>query len=192
MSEIPSSSPYGGESRADWWFNALMDPRDVFPPEFHEIITQLRLTNDAYTPDFDVLKNRLDSIAPVRGIFNITSTPPGFAPEEIREQWVGIALPIRGYINPREGVSVIAREAMELLKDKSPGAYQWWQKYIDDATSTRMGPRFAAMDFARNMVNVTTLIFDKRCGTGLPLTARPLQSETHKIEGIFTGLGEDN
>jgi len=72
----------------------------------------------------------------------IISAPPGEAPKEVREVWIGLELPIlgegpvemphyRGVVtgDPVEGYSayhVMAMEAFKLLRQKSEEAYHWW------------------------------------------------------------------
>ena len=126
-----------------------------------EIIQGLLDTGEAFTPDFEVLKAHLDRIAPVRTWFKVLSTPPGFAPSEVRQEWVGLTLPIRG---PRdEGIAVIAREALEKLRHKRPGAHAWWVKYYV-RESARRTPEVDSQDFPEFYANITQIIFADACG----------------------------
>jgi hypothetical protein len=73
----------------------------------------------------------------------ITSTPPGFAPEEIRKQWIGIEIPIMGIEDPKTagnlrtgtenlgGYEVSPKEAVEALKKAGKHeAVKFWTPYI--------------------------------------------------------------
>ena len=136
---------------------------DDYPPTRDEVINSLMLTGECFTEDFTRLKSHLDRIAPVRAQFTVTDPPPGYAPDEVREQWVGITLPIRGFFNPREGVGVLAREALELLRDKSPLAYDWWQNHYAEEAQERI-PNADPENFPAFLANISHLIFDYRCG----------------------------
>jgi len=75
----------------------------------------------------------------------IIGVPPGEAPLEIREQWIGLILPLAdgqpcawetkgfgvltGTINPEQtiGFAVYPHEAMAALREKSPEAAAWWK-----------------------------------------------------------------
>lgn len=72
----------------------------------------------------------------------IISTPPGFAPEEIRKQWVGIEIPIMGIENPKTagnirtgtenlgGYEVSPKEAVDALKKAGKDeAVEFWTPY---------------------------------------------------------------
>lgn len=179
MSETSGSSPYGDESLADGW---LIDSRDVDPPERDDIVRGLLITGDAFTTDFIRLKSHLDRIAPVRAFFDITSTPRGFAPEDIRQQWVGVTLPMRGYFDPRDGgVCILAREALELLKAKSPAAHRWWQQHYAEEAHTKV-PNVDPEGFPEFLANISYLVFDLDCGKRRSLTGAPLLSETRGKE----------
>jgi hypothetical protein len=88
--------------------------------------------------------------------FQVTSTPAGGAPEEVREAWVGVLLPVRRP-RPVEGPEAhVARDVrdrqVKLIKDgvavapddavKSlrlfgrADAAQWWETYFVQHTST--------------------------------------------------------
>lgn len=77
----------------------------------------------------------------------IVAVPAGEAPEHVREQWVGLELPLipdhshgslrnldaQGVITQRETVVhsafvVNAREAIDLLAAKHPRAGNWWKQ----------------------------------------------------------------
>jgi hypothetical protein len=78
----------------------------------------------------------------------IVRTPPGEAPEAIRQAWIGVELPLRswetkpqnhptvGVLSVRNsecatayGYSVDGRLALEALAHHSPPAAQWWRKH---------------------------------------------------------------
>jgi hypothetical protein len=124
-----------------------------------------RLIESGYslTRDFRAYKACLDQIAPVRSIFTITRTPPGFAPEPIRRQWVGVALPMRGYFEPADGVCVMGREAIELLKQKSPDAHAWWQDFYEQLARDHRSV-IEIENFPEFMANINFLTFDIDCG----------------------------
>ncbi len=74
----------------------------------------------------------------------ITSVPAGQAPEWVREQWVGLEIPIKaidlnrgvhtgvhgGLAEPENimGYPVDAMQAVEILAIKSPKAAAWWRE----------------------------------------------------------------
>ena len=77
----------------------------------------------------------------------IVDVPPGEAPQSIREQWVGLVLPLApdflttcqmmtsGVVSGREdeepaiGYVVDIEEAMAVLARKSPEAAFWWREH---------------------------------------------------------------
>ncbi len=74
----------------------------------------------------------------------IISTPPGFAPEEIRKQWIGIEMPILGIEDPKTagnirtgvenlgGYEVSPKEAIEALKKAGKHeAAEFWAPYAN-------------------------------------------------------------
>jgi len=75
----------------------------------------------------------------------ITETPPGEAPLEVRQQWVGLILPVAENVPPTRvfEVGVLGGEAIEPggypvetvvaiqeLEKKSQAAAQWWKENI--------------------------------------------------------------
>lgn len=69
----------------------------------------------------------------------IVSVPPGQAPEEVREKWVGVIIPLPeqvtggfqmgvqgGTSDNTVGYQVSTEEALRLLYEKSPAAVQWF------------------------------------------------------------------
>ncbi|MBT6690706.1 hypothetical protein HOB10_00015 [Candidatus Parcubacteria bacterium] len=76
----------------------------------------------------------------------IISMPAGQAPEWVRQEWVGLELPIMEATAPPgeqigalggtpssqnlNGYSVDTERAMAILSDKSPDAAQWWRDNV--------------------------------------------------------------
>jgi hypothetical protein len=74
--------------------------------------------------------------------FRIVSIPRGQAPEEVRQEWVGVVLPLKDTYNPGEGahernfdlvkrqdrsfVTVSVRDALAELEKKSFQAASWF------------------------------------------------------------------
>ncbi len=69
----------------------------------------------------------------------IIATPPGQAPEEVRQQWVGLTIPLAtqekggfqmgvlgGAAKNLGGYQVLSRDALHLLLAKSQPAYRWF------------------------------------------------------------------
>ena len=72
----------------------------------------------------------------------IVATPPGEAPEWVRKEWVGLTMPVAknvpsrtylaGVVSGRKadqftsGYIIETRIALQILKEKNAGAYQWW------------------------------------------------------------------
>jgi len=75
------------------------------------------------------------------------ATPPGFAPEHIREQWLGVELPILGTEDPVEGLKqirtgienlggyeVATKDALQALKDAGKEeAVEFWTPLLKHA-----------------------------------------------------------
>ncbi|MGZ6004706.1 MAG: hypothetical protein ACXWLH_00995 [Candidatus Saccharimonadales bacterium] len=180
MNNAPDGTHDAEPDPADKWLKALMDPRMVVPPTTAEIVQQLMRTGDCLTPDWSKLKDHLDKIAPVRGSFEITDIPNGHAPEEIRRQWIGVTLPIRGFYEPQEGVAVLAREALEILKANKPEAHEWWQKHYTQEASLDL-PNVNPEELPKYVANIGFLTFDAACGIARLLTDTPLASEPRPI-----------
>ena len=73
----------------------------------------------------------------------IISTPPGQAPEWVRQKWVGLDLPtslpiangiemgvLGGKVENRGGYHVNTEVAIEILEKKSPEAALWWTNNV--------------------------------------------------------------
>ena len=83
-------------------------------------------------------------------LIRIVGVPPGEAPQSIREQWVGLVLPLApdfpttcqmetfGVISgkkdeePTIGYVVDIEAAMAVLARKSPEAVSWWREHAPD------------------------------------------------------------
>ena len=74
-------------------------------------------------------------------ILEITATPPGQAPEWVREKWIGLEIPLNqqqqglltigvlgGHPQNSGGYQVDGKVAIELLEKKSPEAANWWRR----------------------------------------------------------------
>ena len=74
-------------------------------------------------------------------MIEITRTPPGQAPEEVRKAWIGMKLPSIGRDMGQEpgsvrsdhssdgGYMVEAPVALAALKIYNPVAFEWWMNY---------------------------------------------------------------
>ncbi len=74
----------------------------------------------------------------------IVATPPGQAPLKIREQWVGLSIPVAenlpadtvqmgvlgGKAENPNGYTVETEAAIQELEKKSPEAASWWRQNI--------------------------------------------------------------
>lgn len=98
-------------------------------------------------------------VQPKRKYVKIIATPPGEAPQKVREAWVGLILPIIGdgprerlghgvisgapksiwglifnlmtrRVRRMEGYVIDAKEAVDLLEKKSPDAAAWWRTNV--------------------------------------------------------------
>ena len=98
------------------------------------------------------------------GYIKITSVPPGEAPLYIRQEWVGLCLPLAlpglrrsrifgvlsrpktklglyiarkmGKLETKAGYAVLTVTAIEMLGMKSPFAAAWWRKTLPQAPSS--------------------------------------------------------
>lgn len=85
------------------------------------------------------------ALGEIVALFTIKETPKGAAPDNIRQKWIGVHLPIRDslfnkfglrdvtfdqlsqlYIENDVRVPVAAFDAVLALDDKDPAAAQWW------------------------------------------------------------------
>lgn len=74
----------------------------------------------------------------------IIATPPGIAPKEIRDAWVGLVLPVvgredgemiaarklQGFLSDNVGYVVSGPKALEILREKSEWAWWWWVRHF--------------------------------------------------------------
>jgi hypothetical protein len=81
-----------------------------------------------------------------KAMMRIISRPPGDAPPEIRDKWIGLALPVVDHYSGPTG-SVITRrlanngggfvvkweDAMAILGQKHPDARAWWESHVPDS-----------------------------------------------------------
>ena len=132
-------------------------------PSPSQLIEDLMHNAEFFTSDYDRYKYWLDHIAPVRGTFTIQRTPPGFAPERVRQQWEGVVLPMRCRLDIDDGVDILAREALEALKEKSQLAYAWWQKYYENMAILKI-PKIDPEGFPEFLSNIDFLTFNPNCG----------------------------
>jgi len=85
----------------------------------------------------------------------IVSTPPGAAPEWVRREWVGLEIPLAKDVssdlslltsNKPNGIKcyeVNAKEAVEILRGKSPEAAAWWDENRPLWKNSLFVPRFS-------------------------------------------------
>lgn len=70
--------------------------------------------------------------------FRIIATPPGQAPEWVRQAWIGLELTISsapgiqtgitgGKAENLGGFSAYGQDAIDLLREKNPQAAAWWK-----------------------------------------------------------------
>ena len=145
--------------------NQTTDPTPEIPFEVAHIVRELEKTGDLLTPDFKNYQDHIDRIAPVRSILIITKAPDGFPPEWVRESWKGIFLPVRTDIT-RDGVEIVAREAIEALANTRPEAYEWWQNYwAQEGEKMSMEPPSLFGEFKEWSSNLQSLTFPIECGT---------------------------
>lgn len=128
----------------------------------------------------------------------IIATPPGEAPEEVRQEWVGLVLPLAaGEIGPRtvptggvltgprtlfgklwrllsgewllaRGYVIDAPQALMLLAEKAPSAARWWRECAPHCWK----PGFLFVFHAEVCVEVPTLRSD---WAGSSFVHRPLE-----------------
>src|SRR5690606_7843636 len=98
------------------------------------------------------------------------ATPPGFAPEEVRSEWVGLSLPVRFSvkIDLVPEVSVIAIEALQALKDGGRRVASDWREEYYAQMGQRKAPLVDAEGYDAYMANVSLLVFGASCGTLQP------------------------
>src|SRR5882724_6455541 len=123
------------------------------------IILESGFSNTSY-PDFVV--NELNAKAPILGNFLVTELPAGTdSPERIRQQWIGLSLPVRCQGLDFEGaVPVLAIEAMlELKKAGRLEAYNWWMREYESDWRLPLG--YTPGDFPEFLAYTNFLIFNQ-------------------------------
>lgn len=78
---------------------------------------------------------------PVTGLFHVDRTPDGFAPQEIRNAWVDLDLPVRT-IDTGDETLVLGVDALLALKRaERREAFDWWTRFYetDDAVHMNLG-----------------------------------------------------
>ena len=91
--------------------------------------------------------NAVDAFFHTGGFIRITSVPSGGAPNWVREQWVGLVLPIAERsdgpladvmtgrkVDRKGGWAINWGDAMEALGQNSPEAQLWWALNINPMT----------------------------------------------------------
>ncbi|MFO0781816.1 MAG: hypothetical protein U0524_02895 [Candidatus Saccharimonadales bacterium] len=133
----------------------------------------------------------LDAHYPVFAQFVVEEVPSGHAPEEVRQDWVGLSLPVRAQTRQNDGVPVLAFEAVDKLERAGrQNSATWWRRdYIvdlpprfnqlpgvlssqEEAERDSFLEKFPEIDFellkTRDVsywpMNVHPLIFDEDCG----------------------------
>lgn len=130
----------------------------------------LRVSGEMFTDDFEHYRAILDTSVPVLGQFSIDSTPPGFPPEEIREDWVGLSLPVRFTVDIEQipEIPIMAAEALHALEAEGRTvACDWWRQYYVDEARKRM-PNVDDQGHKDFLANISLLVFDSSCGTLRP------------------------
>ena len=118
--------------------------------------------------DISTYKKGLDMVAPIRAEVRVKEAPRGFPPDEIRVAWVGATLPIRARLDgDDEGYTIIAREAIETLREEKPIALEWWENYYEILASERdygTGVIASGSLYRGWLANMDTLVFNWECG----------------------------
>lgn len=73
--------------------------------------------------------NDLDDASPIEGVFTITKVPDGVPPQEVREEWVGVELPVRNIERgqAQDEVEVSPADAIiSLLRSGRLDAAEWF------------------------------------------------------------------
>lgn len=144
-------------------------------PSMHDVegtMKQLLATDDILRAQPAELARKLTARHPIFAKFAILSTPPGFAPEEIRREWVGLELPVRS--ESEKGVPIVATEALEHLRNGGrTAASQWWYKYYEGEGHEVFWLRalLNPLTMVRKdcLANIGHLVFEKSCGELTPI-----------------------
>ena len=151
--------------------------------EFAQMEAALMVSGDMFTDQFDRYRSILDASVPVLGQFSIESTPPGFAPEEIREDWIGLTLPVRFTVDIEQvpEIPVMAAEALHGLEVAGRTiARDWWRQYYAEEAQRRV-PNIDSEGHTDFLANVSLLVFDPSCGN---LSEDPSASRNELIAGL--------
>lgn len=151
--------------------------------EFAQMEAALMVSGDMFTDQFDRYRSILDASVPVLGQFSIESTPPGFPPEEVRQDWVGLSLPVRFTVDIEQlpEVPIVAAEALHVLEGAGKGiARDWWRQYYAQEAKKRM-PNVDDEGYPDFLANVSLLVFDPSCGN---LSEDPSASRNELIAGL--------
>ncbi len=133
----------------------------------------------------------LDVNYPVFAQFVVEETPQGHAPEAIREDWVGLSLPVRANAESDGALPIVAFEAVDQLEHAGKQrSARWWKRdfipelppELNNATDI-VSPEELAKKIAHSEIlskldfslkrsegvtywpmNVYPLIFDSECG----------------------------
>ncbi len=92
---------------------------------------------------------RLDEVKPIVARFTIKSVPAGPAPDDIREQWVDVILPVRNLDRAKAGeVEISPIEATFALRAAAKhGASDWWYIRLMPTSSNPLGYLTASLAF---------------------------------------------
>jgi hypothetical protein len=108
-------------------------------------------------------------LGPVIAHFTITSTPQGGAPEEIKEQWIGVSLPVRQRLLETQSVhffDILTAEFKENLEAVPVYGF-------DAVAALRVYGRDDAADFwADNGFEFANLIFRAQEGDFVPVNVQ--------------------
>jgi hypothetical protein len=124
------------------------------------------------TDDYERMVGVLDEIAPVQAYYIPTRIPTlGVAPDDIKEEWIGLRLPVRSKSETEgePGFTIMAREALEVLSQERPRADAWWRnhyvKEVERKTEEVREKRLAEGDYLpydwRGYVNHPNNEFDE-------------------------------
>jgi hypothetical protein len=132
-------------------------------PTPKQVLDIIEKSGEAFTLNTGRLSRMLDTHAPIFAKFVIEEVPPGFPPRHVREQWVGVALPVRMRPYP-DTIPVLGFEAIDSLKQAGRMTATVWlsnfyllegQEHYPNAISYE-NPFFAA--------NIDGLEFKSYCG----------------------------
>lgn len=147
------------------------------PPTENDLLESLsRLSRGGELTDltYSDLGSVLDELHPIFAKFVVIDVPPtnDRIPRRIREQWVGMSLPVRAVSS--NGIPVIAAEAIARLQVQEEGAAEWWDNYLDrkaheyaKASQEIFLPKFVSaprLSVRKRTAFVTSLVFSPESG----------------------------